>query len=120
MWQSVARRPRIEVLAATSFLAGVAAAQAGPCTTQIAQLEQQVAVLQANPPPSGVGEPTAPQSLGAQLHHQPTPNSVRSAEHTANADADAALERARKADDAGDAAGCAAALAEAKGSYGLQ
>jgi hypothetical protein len=112
-------RPHIAVLAATMLAAGTIAVQAGPCTTQIAQLEQQVAHLQANPPPSGAGEATAPQSLGAKLHHQPTPSSVQSARQTANADADAALGRARKADDAGDAAGCAAALDEAKRLYGL-
>lgn len=95
-------------------------AQAGPCTAQIAQLEQQIAGLQASPPPSGEGAPTAPQSLGAQLHHQPTPNAVQSAQQAANADGEAALARARKADDAGDAAGCTAALAEAKRLYGLQ
>ncbi len=113
------RRPHIVVLAAATLLAGMAAAQAGPCTTQIAQFEQQIAQLQANPPPSGAGEPTAPQTLGAQLHRQPTPNSVQSAEHTANGDADAALDRAHKADAAGDAAGRAAALQKAKELYGL-
>jgi hypothetical protein len=113
------RRPHIVVLAATMLVAGTATVQAGPCTTQIAQLEQQIAQLQANPPPNGAGEATAPQSRGAQLHHQPTPGSVQSAQRTANTDADAALGRARKADDAGDAAGCAAALVEAKRLYGL-
>jgi hypothetical protein len=113
------RRPQIVILSATILVAGTAAVHAGPCTTQIAQLEQQVAQLQANPAPSGAGEAMAPQSLGAQLHHQPTPSSVQSAQHTANTDADAALGRARKADDAGDAAGCAAALIEAKRLYGL-
>jgi hypothetical protein len=113
------KRPHIVVSAAIMLVAGTAAVQAGPCTAQIAQLQQQVARLQANPAPGGAGEATAPQSLGAQLHHQPTPGSVQSAQHTANTDADAALGRARKADDAGDAAGCSAALDEAKRLYGL-
>lgn len=113
------RRLHIVVPAVATLIVGTAAAQAGPCTAQIAQLEQQISSLQANPPPSGAGGPTAPQSLGAQLHRQPTPNSVQSAEHTANTDADAALDNARKADAAGDAAGCAAALQKAKGLYGL-
>jgi hypothetical protein len=71
------------------------------------------------PPPSGAGEPSAPQTLGAQLHHQPTAGTVQNAEHKANADGDAALERARKADAAGDAEGCTAALREAKNLYGI-
>jgi hypothetical protein len=114
------RRLHIMMLSGAALLASMAAAQAGPCTAQIAQVMQQVAQLQANPPPGGAGEATAPQSLGAQLHHQPTPNSVDSAEQTANADAEAALGRARRADDAGDAAGCGAALQEAMELYGLQ
>jgi len=114
------RRSHIVVLAAAALLAGMAAAQAGPCTAQIAQVEERVAQLQANRRPGGAGEATAPQSLGAQLHHQPTPNSVDSAEQTANADAEIALGRARRADNAGDAAGCGAALQEATELYGLQ
>lgn len=113
-------RTRIAVLAAPALLASAAVAQAGPCTAQIAQLEQQIARLQAKPAPGGAGEPTAPQSLGAQLHHQPTPGSVQSAQNKAKTDAAAAIERARKADEAGDAAGCAAALDEARRLYGLE
>jgi hypothetical protein len=63
------------------------AAHSGTCTAQIAQLEQQI---------RGSG-PTAPQSIEAQLHHQPTPRTVQNAESKATADADAALQRAREA-----------------------
>jgi len=93
----------------------VPAAVAGPCTAQIAQLEQQISVTPAGPETG----PTADQSVGAQLHHQPTPSAVAHAERKANADADAALDRAHKADDAGDAAGCAAALREARRLYDI-
>jgi len=78
------------------------------------QLERQVSVAQG--PETG---PTAPQTLGAQLHHQPTPGDVTHAEHIANKDADAALDRARKADAKGNAAGCSAAIGEAKRLYGI-
>jgi hypothetical protein len=44
---------------------------------------------------------------------------VQSAEHAANADGEAALERARKADADGNASACAKALTEAKELYGL-
>jgi hypothetical protein len=57
------------------------AAHSGTCTAQIAQLEQQI-------------RGTAPQSIEAQLHHQPTPRTVQNAESKAIADADAALQRA--------------------------
>jgi hypothetical protein len=91
----------------------VGAGLAGPCTTQIAELEQKVSHLVPGPE-SG---PTAPQSVGAQLHHQPTPGSVGSAEGKARADAAAALERARKADADGNAPLCARALQEARDLY---
>lgn len=95
-------------------------AQAGPCTAQIAQVEQQIRQAQAARQPGGSGAPSAPQSVGAQLHHQPTPGSVAGAEDRAREAADAALDNARKADAAGDATRCARALEDAKQLYGLQ
>jgi hypothetical protein len=102
-----------------SLLGGVEAVHAGPCTTQIAQFEQRVREAQATSPPGGPGEPSLPQSVGAQLHHQPTVRSVEGAESKANAEGAAALDRARQADVAGDANGCAKALQDAKDLYGV-
>jgi hypothetical protein len=113
-------RSRIVTLAAVALIGGSAACNAGPCTTQITQLEQQIRSAQVGSGPGGAGDPSAPQSVGAQLHHQPTPGSVARAEHEAIADGDAAIERARKADAAGDAAACTKALTEAKDIYGVQ
>jgi hypothetical protein len=113
-------RSRIVTFAALALMGGSAACNAGPCTSQIAQLEQQIHREQATSPPGGPGDPSAPQSVGAQLHHQPTPGSVERAEHQAIADGDAALERARKADAMGDASACAKALAIAKDIYGVK
>ncbi len=109
-------RSRIVVLATVALIGGVAAAQAGPCTTQIAEVERYLARIKPGPK-SGA---TAPQSIEAQLHHQPTPGSVQAAEAKARADADAALDRARKADAEGDARACTNALEEAKMLYGLE
>lgn len=92
------------------LLGHVGVAHSGPCTAQIAKLERQISVI-APGPESG---PTASQSVGAQLHHQPTPGAVEHAERIAHKDADAALERARKADAASDTTLCQAALAEAR------
>jgi hypothetical protein len=92
------------------------AAYAGPCTAQIRNLEQQIKLSAANP----VVGPSGTQTVGAQLHHQPTPTTVEHAEIKANADADAALDRARKADAAGNASGCHSALIEARRLYGLE
>jgi hypothetical protein len=112
-------RSGIMALAGAALLVSVADAQAGPCTKQIAEVERQILQLQATPSSSGAGLPSAPQTMGAQLHHQPTPGSVESAQSKATADASAALGRARKADAAGDAAACASALDEAKRLYGI-
>jgi hypothetical protein len=113
-------RSRIVAFAAVALIGGSAASYAGPCTKQISQLEQKIRLAQEGSPPGGAGEPSAPQSVGAQLHHQPTPGSVQSAERIANADGEAALARARNADAAGNAAACAKALAEAGALYGVE
>ena len=62
------------------------AGHSGTCTAQIAQRGQQI---------RGSG-PTAPQSIEAQLHHQPTPRTVQNAESKAIADANAALQHAQQ------------------------
>lgn len=113
-------RSRLLVLITLGVIGGGVAAQAGPCANQISQVEQAIRIAQAKSGGVGAGEPSASQSVGAQLHHQPTPNSVQSAERMAIADGDAALERARKADAEGDAPACTRALAEAKAIYGVQ
>jgi hypothetical protein len=112
-------RSRVVAFVAVALIGGSAVSYAGPCTTQISQLEQRIRAAQASAPPGGAGDASATQSLGAQLHHQPTPGSVLSAERMANADGEAALARARNADTAGDAAACTKALAEAKALYGI-
>jgi hypothetical protein len=91
-------------------------AYAGPCTAQIAQVEQQIGGASANPATG----PSAPQTVGAQLGRQPTPQTVQDAEMRANTLAQATLERAKQADTADNAAGCTEALSALKEQYGLQ
>jgi hypothetical protein len=110
------RGSRIVFLAAALCMADAAVAYGGPCTPQITKVERQIRRL-APGPDTG---PTAPQSIGAQLHHQPTPNSVQNAESKALTDAEAALDRARRADSAGDLAACTKALKDAKEVFGLE
>jgi hypothetical protein len=112
-------RSSVMALAGAALLASAVGAEAGPCTKQIAEVEQQIQQLRATPSSSGAGQPSAQQTVGAQLHHQPTPGSVENAQSKASTDASAALGRARKADAAGDAAACAAAIDEAKRLYGI-
>src|SRR5262245_10190192 len=66
---------------------GIASAHAGPCTSAIAQFERALR-QSANDPGSG---PTARQSIGAQLSHQPTPSSVKRADERAQTNFAAAL-----------------------------
>lgn len=114
-------RSRFLVLITLGVISGGVAAQAGPCANQISQVERAIRSAQAGSGGGvGAGEPSAQQSVDAQLHHQPTPGSVQSAERMAIADGDAALERARKADAEGNAAACTKALAEAKAIYGVE
>jgi hypothetical protein len=115
-WRGILRHAAFNGLLCGLIFLAIPAAHAGPCTTQISNLEQQIRLSAANPT---VG-PTAAQTVGAQLHHQPTPSTVEHAETRANADADAALDRARKADAAGDASGCHSALLEARRLYGIE
>lgn len=113
----VARTGLLIASAAAFLLCSNVTALSGPCTTQIGQLEQQVASAS---PSSPTAAPTADQSLDAQLHHQPTPSTVGQAENIANKDGDAAIERAKKADAANDAAGCNAALVVARQLYDIK
>jgi hypothetical protein len=99
----------------TSLGLSVASAHAGPCTDEIAQFE--LAVRQsAGKPNAG---PSAPQSIGAQIDHQPTPASIKRAEKRARAIFSAILARAKRLDARGDRAGCAQALSAARDMYNL-
>jgi hypothetical protein len=89
---------------------GVTSAHAGPCADEIAQLEK--ALLQSGSNPAA--GPTAPQSIGAQLRHQPTPDSVRRAEVDSRAGLDAILSRAKALDAEGKTAECMELVSTAK------
>jgi hypothetical protein len=101
------------VLIAAAVCIGIAPAQAGPCTTAIAQFEQAVRQSAGNP---NAG-PMAPQSIGAQVDRQPTPGSVKRAEERAQASFAATLARAKRFDAQGNRTGCRRALAAAKRMY---
>ena len=110
---ATSRAPGVSVgtIAATSFIFfSATAAHSGPCTTQIAAFEQQI----KEPAPNSNVGPTFPQTLGAQLHKQPTPQDVQHAENVAADTVEAELAKAKKADEAGDSRGCDAALTRAR------
>jgi len=108
------RRTTVAILAAALSALGVASAQAGPCSAEIAQFEQAVRQSAGNP---NAG-PVAPQSVGAQLDREPTPASIKRAQARARAAFRGQLARAKRLDARGDS-GCTAALARAKDMYNL-
>src|SRR5881392_299966 len=95
---------------------GVVAAEAGPCTKQIAAFEQSVRASGKNPDAG----PTAREGLGAKLGHQPTRKSVQQAEQQAQETFDQALARAKALDAQGKRAACMQALSRAKNLFELQ
>ena len=90
------------------------AAQAGPCSADIARFEAAVRASAGNP---NAG-PFAPQSVGAQTDREPTPASIARANKRAEAAFKRELGRARRLDARGDAR-CTAALNRAEGMYNL-
>ena len=96
------------VCAVLSITAGLA--HAGPCSEEIAKV-RQAARDSAGDPALG---PTTQQSVGAQLGHQPTPESVGRAQAEAQSRFAAALERAEALDAEGKTAECTDAVGEAR------
>jgi hypothetical protein len=88
-------------------------AQAGPCSGDIAEFEAAMRRSAGNPN-AGL---TAPQSVGAQLDRQPTPDSLKRAQERLQAKFSASMARAKRLDAKGDRAGCTRALNAAKRMY---
>jgi hypothetical protein len=98
------------VLCATcSMSAG--AAQAESCTQQVDQFQ---ATIQQQSPTGPIDEPTAPETTGAKLGHQPTPSSVEAAESSAKSRLASLLAEAKALDAQGKTAACMESLSEAK------
>jgi hypothetical protein len=88
-------------------------AWAGPCTGDIAEFEAAIARSQGNP----FAGLTAPQSVGADLSHQPTPASVKAAQARLKKTFAATMARARRYDAQGNRPGCTRELTVAKRMY---
>ena len=85
-------------------------AHASACADEIAQLSERSASLQ----PQAGAALSAPQSIGAQLGHQPTPESVQRAEEGAWSNLATLLARAEALDADGKQAECMATVANAR------
>jgi hypothetical protein len=106
-------QPVIPLLFAAVLWLNSGTAKAGPCTAEISQFEATVH-QSAGDPFAGL---TAPQSVDAQLGHQPTPESVHNADQRLNSRFFAAMARAKRYDSRGNRSGCARALNAAKKIY---
>lgn len=89
---------------------------AGPCSFEIAAMQTR---LNARLGAKAAAGPSAPESVGALRHHQPTPGSIAAAERGLDEISGEkgkiikeAMARAREADRTGDKAACEQALDE--------
>jgi hypothetical protein len=80
------------------------------CSEEIARVEALVNRPMGNP----IAKPTISQSVGAQLHHQPTRESVRRAEENVQSTFAAILAHAKMLEADGKTAECIQSVAEAK------
>ena len=95
--------------------AHMTSAQADTCSNQIAQLEALVDQSMGN----SVAKPTVPQSIDAQLHHQPTRDSVRRAEENAQLRLLSILARAKTLNADGKMTECIQSVAQARRLLGI-
>jgi hypothetical protein len=102
------RPPTMALVVSIALGVSVSSAHASACSDEIAQLEKAMSEKRAT------AAPTAPQSVGAQLGHQPTPQSVRRAEATATTGVDDILNRAKALDADGKTRECMDLVATAK------
>jgi hypothetical protein len=95
---------------AIASIAPVLPANAGACGEDVAAFRQTLPLNQKDAAVVG----TAPQSVGAQLGHQPTPETIARAEQSARAEITTILAQAESYDAAGKQRECRDALAKAK------
>jgi len=106
------------VIGASSFLLLTLPCKAGPCSEDIGRMRTAIdAKLNA----LAAAGPSEKQGVGAQTHRQPTPHSIAEAQSKTGALSPTtiekvtnAMDRARKADAAGDKVACEDALSDAK------
>jgi hypothetical protein len=99
MVSTVMRIQQALIVCAAALVVSTSTSYAGPCSKEIARFRAEINAKQ----PSNVGAaPSAPQTTGATMHRQPTPQKV-----------EAAMAAASESDRAGDQMACKAALADA-------
>jgi hypothetical protein len=106
----------LAALIAIAFIRAQTNAHAGTCGEEVVKLRKGADETQVH----RFSGPTEGQTVGAQLHHQPTPESIAAAENNAVDKVSAVLNRAQDFDTAGNEAECMASVKEAKLLLGLE
>src|SRR5262245_37713403 len=102
------------IIACAIFGLKVASVHGSECSEEIARLEALLTQPMVKPAP----RPMTPQSIESQLHHQPTTDSVRRAQESAQSRIAAVLARARKLSAEGKTPECIQASGEAQMIHG--
>jgi hypothetical protein len=108
---------QLAMISVSAFFLVTVPCKAGPCSEDISRMRTAIdAKLNA----LAAAGPSETQGIGPQLHHQPTPHSIADAQTKTGALSPTiiekvidAMDRARKADAAGDKAACESALDDA-------
>ena len=102
------------LIGAAGLLLSTVPCAAGPCAKDIVSMQARIEARMGQLAAAG---PSAKQSLGAQMHRQPTPGSMANAERKLGelspdtiVKVNKAMDRAQKADNGGDEKGCRQAL----------
>jgi hypothetical protein len=104
------RRLSSSLIVCVALASTISIAHAGICEAEIERLQRDA----ANSSARTIGGPTAPQSVAAQLSHQPTPASVERAQREAQSRFADVLARARILAAEGKSAECLQAVANAR------
>jgi hypothetical protein len=104
------RNSTIALVLFTTFSMSAGVAQAETCAQQVDQFEATIQQPSMGP----IDEPTAPETTGAKLGHQPTPSSVEAAESSAKSRLASLLAEAKALDAQGKPAACMQSLSDAK------
>lgn len=104
------RRLTSSLIVCVALAATIDIAHAQTCEAEIERLQSEA----VNSSVRTISGPTAPQSVAAQLGHQPTPASVERAQHEAQSRFAGMLARARILASEGNSAACLQAVASAR------
>ena len=104
------RNSMMALILCTTCSMSAGAAQAETCTQQVEQFQATIQQSSTN----SMDEPSAPETTGAKLGHQPTVSSVEAAESSAKSRLASLLAEAKALDAQGKTAACMQSLSEAK------